>query len=66
MTKTKQAKPKKLPLDAKQVKRVLFERDWSQARLAMEIGVSVTSVNGAINHGFFPNVIEKIKAELSL
>jgi ribosome-binding protein aMBF1 (putative translation factor) len=66
MSNTKQAKPTQQLLDPKVVKRELFERGWSQARLAVEIGHSVTSVNGAINHGFFPRVAAKIKALLQL
>ena len=54
------------PLDKRDVKLALATRGWTQAALASRIGVSITSVNLAINHNSYPRVAAKIRKALSL
>lgn len=55
-----------LPLNKREVRLALLNRDWTQADLARRIGKSLTTTNLAINHGTFPDVVVAIRKELHL
>lgn len=54
------------PLDPLEVRVALAKRGWSQARLAKEVGKSLTTVNLAINHNSYPAVTAQIRELLNL
>lgn len=55
-----------VPLDRKEVRLALAQRDWTQAKLATVLGKSLTTVNLTINHNTYPAVACEIRKILKL
>jgi hypothetical protein len=54
------------PLDPLKVRVALAQRGWTQARLATELGRSLTTVSLTINHHTYPAVAVEIRKLLEL
>ena len=62
----KQPLPIEPALNPREVKVALAIMGWTQARLAQEVGKSLTTINLAINHNTFPEVTKVIRRKLAL
>lgn len=67
MTSQTQAKTENAqPLNPREVRVALAVKGWTQAKLAKEIGKSLTTINLTINHNTFPEVTKSIRRKLAL